>query len=422
MVESTAPPESTEPPGYSEPSALRAQLEAVRREDFHAASSSLKWLVHPKGGPDSVEWCFDMTGVISMWLAEMDFPLADAVRAPLTFEHAAPLYGYAIPGRTEGEIAKVFAARAERLFGWAVQPERVRVLDNVLQGIALAIDRLTKPGDGVVLQLPGYPMFSKTIEGMQRRVVPNHLRVGPSGYEFDFDHLRRIPAEDAKILLLCSPHNPTGRVWTEAELKTLAAIAIEKKWLVLSDEVHAELLFPGEEHRVLEAVFPELQTRLITLASPSKTFNIAGNCCAVAVSGTQALQERLFANADHLIGRPSMISMQTTLAAWRCGDRWLTAVKALLAENRVTIREWARGFPALGYHEPEGTYFAWFDLRAVGLGATPQRAISERAMVALEPGSLFGAPGIGHARLVFATSPALLKVALRRMGDALETA
>jgi cystathionine beta-lyase len=219
------------------------------------------------------------------------------------------------------------------------------------------------------------------------------------------------------VLLLCHPHNPTGRVWTRAELEALAALALERDWLVLSDEIHADLTHPGATFVPFAALGPEVAARTITFSSASKAFNVAGLRCAVAHFGSQDLFDRFERHLPaHVRGGIGILSQHAMAAAWREGDAWLNEVKALLDRQRRRLLERVqRELPELRLRLPEATYLAWLDLSALGLSPTPAEFLRRRAQVALSDGAAFGKGFEQYARLNFATSPALLDEIIDRM-------
>jgi cystathionine beta-lyase len=221
-------------------------------------------------------------------------------------------------------------------------------------------------------------------------------------------------------MLLCNPHNPSGRVFRREELEGIAQVALARDLVVVSDEIHADLVFPGSRHIPFAALSPEIEARTITLSSASKPFNIAGLRCAVAVFGSDALRKRFLGCPRHLRGGLGSFGIAATEVAWRHCQPWLDEVLAYLGANRQLLADFtAAELPGIRHFRPEATYLAWLDCRALGLEPSPYRFFLSRAKVALSDGAAFGGPGRGFVRLNFATSRRILRLALERMAEAL---
>lgn len=370
--------------------------------------------------------------VLPAWVAEMDYPLAEPVRAVVEEALAHDDLGYPLESHQPLQLA--FAERMETRFGWRIDPRRVEVLSEVVQGIYVAIDRMSARGDGVVVQTPVYPPFLRAVRELERRQVENPLAIGPERYEIDFDHLRAVAADGARIFLLCNPQNPTGRVFERRELEALAELAMAHDWIVIADEIHADLVYAGRPddsegrpddsegfaHVPFASLGPEVEARTVTLGSASKAFNIPGLRCAVAHFGSDALRSRFVSLPRHLRGGVGALGLAATLAAWHDGDAWLAEVLAYLDGNRRAVAAFvAERWPEVRTWLPEATFLAWLDCRGLDLEPTPQSFFLDRARVALSEGLAFGEPGRGFARLNFATSRPLLDEILARLDRAL---
>jgi cystathionine beta-lyase len=380
------------PPG--DPFGLRSlDLDAVR------ARPGAKWQHHPAR--------------YAAWVADMDFPIAPAIRERLV-EIAERDVGYPAWGgrRAVSPARHAFAARMTERFGWAPHLEWSYELSDVVQGVRIAVHHLTGPGDGIVLHTPAYHPFLETIDWGRRRIV----RV-----PFPFDHdaldatLRR---ERARMLILCHPHNPTGHVFTRAELEQLAEIAGRHDLVVVSDEVHADLVHPPHEHVPFESLGPDVAARTITVTSASKAFNLAGLRWAVMHAGCAAVRDAIGSLPDHYLGAPNVMAVEATAVAWTTCDDWLGAVRAVLDENRHTLGDLLQAhLPSVRYAPPDATYLAWIDCKALGFGDDPAATFRERG-VELSPGPQFGVEGNGFVRLNFATSPAILGATVAAMAGA----
>ena len=378
---------------------MSPSLDELRRK------TSAKWTVYP---PD----------VIPAWVADMDFELAPPIRAALDAQIDRHDLGYPAMYERSG-LAELFVTRAARRYGWQIAASDVDFFSDVVQTIYLALMTLTSPGDGVLIQTPIYPPFLHAVDETQRRRVLCPLVTGAARYEIDFDALDAAAAQ-SRLLLLCHPHNPTGRAFTRGELAGIAEIALRHDLIVVSDEIHADLMLDARPHVPFASLGPEIAARTLTLTAASKAFNIAGLCLACAVFGSPALRKRFASLPNHVRGGRSTLGMTAAAAAWRDGDAWLQETVQILRKNRAALADHlAREWPAIHHFPPEATYLAWLDCRALGLDEEPHRYFLREAKVALGEGPSFGPPGAGFVRVNFATTPALLQAVLARMSAAL---
>jgi cystathionine beta-lyase len=361
------------------------------------------------------KWARDGSGAIPMWVADMDFPLAPPIRRVLEEAIATGDLGYPVSS-LELTLAVAFADWERSRHGLDFDPVSVVVTTDVVQAIYFAIDALSAPGEGILTLTPAYPPYFGALDEKSRRLVAHDLAVVDGAYRFDAAALRAlVAAEQPRFMLLCNPHNPTGRVFTRAELFELASIAIDGDLVVISDEIHCDLVYPGSTHIPIAALGDEIAQRTITLSSASKAFNLAGLRCAVAACGTADLAARLRATPKRQRGRANNLGILAAITAWQEGTPWLDAVLAHLAVNRERVTGVLAGLEAVTYIPPEATYLAWLDLRRSGLGDDPASVIAQRAGVTLMSGTDFGPAGRGHARLNFATTTVVLDEALERL-------
>ena len=357
--------------------------------------------------------------VLPAFVADMDFSVAPPVQAAIERLVACHDYGYGFR-HDDASLAAAFAWRMQDRFGWTVDPARVQTVTELIQAMFAASLAFSEPGDGIVVQTPIYPPFLRTIAETGRRLIENPLVDDGARLTLDLEGLRRVVDERTRVLLFCNPHNPTGRVFGREELRALGELAVERDLVIVTDEIHADLVYPGREHIPLATLDPEIAARTITLTSATKGFNIAGLRCAVMHFGSAELQERFRRTIpDMLLGQASTIGVDATIAAWREGQPWLDAVLARLLANRDRVARFvAEELPGARHYAPEGTYLAWIDCREMGLPEGPFRFFLDRARVALGNGEDFGPPGQGCVRLNFATSPAVLEEVLGRMAGA----
>ncbi|GAA4201014.1 MalY/PatB family protein [Microbispora amethystogenes] len=351
---------------------------------------------------DGIKWALAAPGVIPAWVADMDFPVPEAVREAVARRAAMDLgYPAWLDQPTAGPLAEAFAERMEARYGWRADPAHVRSYTDINQALQVLLHLMTEPGDAVALHVPAYDPFLVTLTGMGRRLVPMPLTA-----EGRFE----VPAEPVRVLLLVNPQNPSGRSFTREELEGLAAYADRHGTLVIADEIHADLTYAPARHVPFATILPE---RTVTLTSASKAFNMGGLHCSVAHLGARDVRDALGRQPAHIYGAPSVLGVEATVAAWRHGHTWLEEVLAILDRNRRLIAE---RLPAgVGYRVPEATYLAWLDF------GIPDAAsfIEREARVRLNPGPNYGG-GDTFARLNFATSAPILEEILARIAAALK--
>lgn len=387
-------------------SELRSRFDAVSAAQLHQ-SRRIKWQLH---GPD----------VLPAWVADMDFPVAPAIQHAIGELLERQDLGYHHVPLSSGLRDALVSRMAER-FSWQVEPRSVRPLVNVVQGLDASILLHSRPGQGVVVQTPIYPPFLAAVLRSGRRLVENPLLRGASRFEIDFDRLESDIDAETRLFLLCNPHNPTGRVFERAELLRIGELATRHDLIVISDEIHADLVYPGHDHLPFASLAPELAKRTITLTSATKAFNLAGLPCAFAIIGSKELAKPFRELPPHVLGHCGILDDAATIAAWTQGQGWLDEVLLYLAENRQRVLDFiARELPAVRILSPEATYLAWLDCESLDLPCDPFEFFLEHARVALSPGRDFGSPGRGCVRLNFATSQRILEEILERMAKALQ--
>ena len=356
--------------------------------------------------------------VLPLWIAEMDFPLAEPIAAALHAAVDRSDTGY----RSAVGVAQALAQYADRAWSWTIDPSRVLVLPDVLTALARSLIALTEPGDGVVVNPPVYPPFYSTIAQIAGRAVVTVplARTPDGGYRLDLDALATAFARpEVTAYVLCSPHNPTGTVPTPGELAAVAELAQRHGVLVIADEIHAPLTLAGAQHTPYLTVAGD-DAVAVSAVSASKAWNIAGLKCAQVVA-TRAVHRQLTERTpiEALFGTGHLGAI-ATVAAYLEGDAWLADVRSVLEDNRALLtRSLADRLPDVGYLAPAATYLAWLDLRAYGLGDDPSADLLARGRVALSAGTPFGPGGDGHVRVNFATSASVLGEAIDRMARVL---
>ncbi|HLV12788.1 MAG TPA: PatB family C-S lyase [Trueperaceae bacterium] len=359
--------------------------------------------------------------VLPLWVAEMDFALADAIKAAIKDHVDGDDLGYPAPGGMPG-LREAVAERLERRYGASFPVDGIKPLGSTVAGMVYACRAFADPGDEVLLLTPLYPPFKRSVVETERVPVEVELVRGEERYELDMDAVRAAVTERTRLLMLCNPHNPIGRMYTRAELEALAELALEHDLTVVSDELHADIAYGGE-HVPFASLAPEVAARTLTLYGPTKAFNFPGLGISFALTSGPAVLERLAGATGGLHSWPSRLAEAATLAAYRHCDDWLAAALDYLRGNRDKVVSFVRSeLPGAGVHVPEATYLAWLDLRGTGLGARPAERLADVAKVGLNEGAEFGAGGEGFVRLNFATCQEVLDEALDRLAGALAPA
>lgn len=362
-----------------------------------------------------IKWSRD-PGAIGAWVADMDFPPALEISAALQRLIDQDDLGYL--GLDFGQqVVASFAKRMAAKFQWSIDPADVVIMGDVVQGLNTAVFTLTEPGDGIAVTSPIYHPFLYAIEENGRRVVSHQLE-RDAGWALDVERLAAAIDSTTSMLMFCNPHNPLGRVFTREELEPLAALVVERDLVVISDEIHADLVFDGS-HIPFASLSDAVAERTITMNSATKAFNIAGVRCSVAHFGGSTIRERFQAVPPKVLGSVSTFGMLATIAAWDDGEPWLDHVMAYLRANREhLVARITAEVPGAQVHSPEATYLAWIDCSELGLGDDPSETLLADADLALSPGAQFGDGGAGHVRLNFATSRQILDEIIDRLAAA----
>jgi cystathionine beta-lyase len=272
-----------------------------------------------------------------------------------------------------------------------------------------------------LLQLPSYPPFMSAITDTGRRLLANPMRDTANGWELDLEAFDAAPDPRTRVLIFCHPQNPTGRVYGRAELEKVAKFVIRHDMIVVSDEIHADIVYSGAPHIPLASLGADIAARTITITSATKSFNIPALRCAVMQFGTPDLMQRFSARVHpRLLGTPGVTGVDATIAAWDDGQPWLDAKLALLRANRDWLmRAIATDLPGVRLHAPQATFLAWLDCSALDLPMPAGEFFLQQAKVGLNFGETFGPDYAGYARLNFATSPEILKQIVGRMAEAI---
>ena len=351
--------------------------------------------------------------VIPMWVADMDFRCPAAITDALQARVDHGVFGYVEPGP---ELIEAIAARIASSYGWQTQPDWYVWLPGLVSGLNVVCRAIGEAGDDVLTGVPIYPPFLSAPVHAERHCVRVPLLQENGRWSFEAEALRRSVTPRSRLLLLCNPHNPVGRVWTRQELEAIAEVALENDLMVCSDEIHCGLVLDADKpHLPFAAIAPEIAKRTITLTAASKTFNLPALGCAFAIVPDPELRARMRKVMAGLVHRPLGIGLWATLAAYRDGEPWRQALIDYLRGNRNMVADRVAAMPGISMTPVEATYLAWIDCRR--LGAENPARYFEDAGVGLYNGADFGTPG--WVRLNFGTRRALLAEALDRMQRAL---
>ena len=358
--------------------------------------------------------------ILPLWVADMDFPTAPAIR-----ERLAEVAAYGIYGYSDGK-ADYFAAIDgwyTKHFGWSVQRDWVIYTPGVVFALAVAVRAFTAPGDGVLIQQPVYYPFTEVITDNDRVVVNSSLVSVNGRYQMDLaDFEEKIIANHVRLFLLCSPHNPVGRVWTKEELLAVGDICKKHDVTIVSDEIHSDFVWEGHTHHVLASLSEDLANRTVVCTAPTKTFNLAGLQISNIIIPNEKLRKRFKHAVDQAgYSQGNLMGLEACKTAYTKGDDWYEALKVYLQENIAFVRDYlVEHLPQLRLIEPEGTYLLWIDCRGLGLSVEAlEDLIVHKAGLWLDSGAIFGADGEGFQRINVACPRVTLQKALERLERAI---
>ena len=361
--------------------------------------------------------------LLPMWVADMDFRTAPEILARLhqVVEHG--IFGYSDGGEAYFEAVRGWY---ESQFGWTVKKEWLIKTPGVVYALAASVRAFTEEGDAVLLQQPVYYPFGQVIRENGRRVINNPLKLADGHYEIDFeDFEEKIIRERVKLFLLCNPHNPVGRVFSEQELRKMGEICKKHGVLVVSDEIHSDFVYPGREHRVFASLSPAYEAMSVTCTAPSKTFNIAGFATAVCIVPNEELHRKLHEEFMKFhIDEGNIFGSVVLPVAYDHGDEWLEQLLAYLDGNITYVMDFLREkLPSVRCVRPEGTYLMWLDFRRWPLTHEEiYRFLIDRAGIGVNEGSMFGEEGRGWMRLNIATQRSVVRRAMDQLYKAAKEA
>ncbi len=374
---------------------------------------------------NSVKWdfctcCDGADQMLPMWVADMDFQSPPEVMEAVLRVAGHGVYGYSeMPSGYYDAIVGWLNTRHQ----WLVQPSSLSYSPGVITGMNVAIQTFTAPGDRIILQSPVYPPFPASIRNNGRQVVNNQLVVRNGRYEMDFDALEEQIDNRTRMLLLCSPHNPVGRVWSRAELERLADIVLRHDLLVFADEIHGDLVFPGFRHTPFASLSPDIAARTITGVAPSKTFNIAGLKASVIITENARMKHAFDQAQERVFGlyTANVFAIAAAEAAYRYGGPWLDQALPYLAANVEYVQQrLKRDLRQVSAVEPEGTFLMWLNFSKLGLSQSALReTIFCGAQVGLNDGTSFGDGGDGHMRINIGCPRSMVEEGISRIAAVL---
>lgn len=354
---------------------------------------------------------------LAMWVADMEFRPPSVVQQALEKMLDHGVYGYF------GDESKYLAAIQwwmKSRHGWEIDPAHVFTTHGLVNAVGLCLDAFTSAGDGVVVMSPVYHAFSRVIRAAGRDLVECQLKAVDGRYEMDFDAWETQMTGRERMLILCSPHNPGGRVWTEAELRATADFARRHDLILVSDEIHHDLVYPGHKHHVMAKLIPEISDRLVMLTAATKTFNIAGSHTGNVIIKDPALHERFKSRMEALGLSPNSFGLHMVTAAYSPeGAAWVDALMAYLDENRRLLDAAVARIPGAKSMPLEATYLSWVDFSGTGLSKSQLLArVEGQAAIATNYGESFGKGGENHLRFNIAAPRAQLEEAISRLTEA----
>jgi cysteine-S-conjugate beta-lyase len=367
---------------------------------------------------DSIKWGLYPEDVLPLWVADMDFRSADPVIHALRARLDHGVFGYSRPSQM---LSLALRERLQRLYNWTILDPDIIFLPGIVTGLNIACQAFAAPGEAVVAQPPVYFHFLRDPVHHGRVLLDPPLVPNRDSYEIDFDAFEKAITSEARIFVLCNPHNPVGRVFTEAELTRLAQICLRHNLIICSDEIHCDLIYPPHRHIPIATLDPEIEARTVTLMAPSKTYNLAGLECGFAIIRNPKLRSRWKDFSYGMIPGVNIMGHVAALAGLTEGQEWLDQVLEYLQGNRDFVFEYVReNMPSIRMFRVEATYLAWLDCSAAGIKKSPSEFFLNKARVALNEGVEFGKNGNQFVRLNFACPRQRLSMALEQMKNSLK--
>lgn len=381
--------------------------EVIDRRGTHSS----KW--------DSMEELYGVSpdSGLSMWVADMDFRAPKIIQEKLHEINSHGIYGYYGDYKEYNNSIKWWMKNRHN---WEIDTSWIFTTHGLVNGTGLCIDAFTKPGDGIILFTPVYYQFSNLVEAARRKVVECPLKLIDNHYHFDFVAYERNLSGDEKMVILCSPHNPGGRVWTKNELQEVAKFAKKHDLVLVSDEIHHDLVYPNKSHTVMPIADPSVCDRLVMMTATTKTFNIAGAHSGNVIIPHPNLRQKFSQRIKALGISPNSFGLFMATAAYSPeGAQWLDELLHYIDGNRVIFDKEVNKIPGLSSMPLEGTYLAWVDFSGTGMEEEEFiYRVQEKAKIAVNHGSTFGTGGEKFLRFNLATPRTLVVEATKRLKDA----
>jgi cystathionine beta-lyase len=363
---------------------------------------------------DALEQVYGNPDLVPLWVADMDFPVLPELEKALAARSVNSTFGYTFAG--EGYYKSVTDWHLKRN-GLSLTKEDILDVPGVVCGLSFVIAALTGPEDKVLINTPVYPPFFSVPKSQGRPLLLSPLRRGKERYEIDFDDFEAKLREGAKAFIFCSPHNPVGRVWEKEELENIVKLCARYGTLIVSDEIHSDLIFSGHKHIPILNVSPEARDISLIVSAPSKTFNVAGLKASMLLVKNPDLRKRIRTLLDQFHVGVGLFGYKAAEVVYREGEKWLEELLVYLEDNAKFVVSFLESrLPRVGAYLPESTYLMWLDFSAYGL---TQEALMgkmrKEARVALNDGVTFGKEGKGHVRLNIGTTRALIQEGLEKI-------
>lgn len=377
--------------------------------------------LHERQGTDCTKWAMYPEDVLPMWVADMDFRSPEPVIQALAKRVEHGIFGYPVnPAQMEG-IREAIVDWVTVRHKWLIQPDDIVFMPGVVVGFNMACHIMKSPRRGVLVQTPVYPPMLQAAKNTGRLPQEYELQRMPDGtYAIDQEAFEASFTEKTGLFILSNPHNPVGRVFRQDELERMAEICLRRGVLICSDEIHGDLVFPGQRHIPIASLDPEIAQNTITLMAPSKTFNIPGLQLSFAIIPNSSLRRRFLRAGKGLVSWVNELGRLAAQVAYQEGGDWLDELLVYLEANRDYLYDYVNNeLPGVRMAKPEGTYLAWLDCREAGIQGSPYEFFLENARVAFNDGVTFGVGGEGFVRLNFGCPRLTLVEALERMKTAL---
>ena len=366
-----------------------------------------------------IKWDTQEDDVLPMWIADMDFKSPDEVIEALVERAKEGVFGYNF--RQDGFYDSIINW-VKKKFDWEIKRDWIVFTPGVVTGFNIGIRALTDEDDGVLIQTPVYPPFKGTIDNIGRKLRTNPLIIKDGKYQMDYDDLEN-KLKESKALLLCSPHNPVGRVWTKDELEKLSKLCVENDVYIISDEIHCDLAYKANKHTMIASLSEEMANRTITLIAPSKTFNIAGLFTSVAIIPNEEIRNKVNAEIAAVgIDHTSIFGALGLEAAYTYGEAWLDELLDYLEGNADYVVDFIKEhIPEVKIIKPDGTFLLWLDFSSLGLSQDELIDLMlNKAKVNMNDGTNFGEEGRGFLRMNIGTSRANVEEGLKRIEKAVK--